>query len=387
MSDITFVLTDPDGTQVRVPAHKLVLAISSPVFEAMFYGELAEKTREIELPDTERPFLLEFLRFLYCDKVELTTDNAFGVLYLAQKYILPLLAGKCWAFIDENTCACLESDNSVSTFNSEMLTCLAKRDTLQINNELELFEALKYLAEKSCMAEGMEPTGWAVRSALGDVMTLFRWPAMSVRDFAQRVVPTGILTDKESLDVYEYYSGAKTGRKRKFCEIYRPGSVPGAVLHECCREFKTTGLMDLIGVKEIKEHLDFVTETRNLHLKGFHLIIRSLTQHSTPKKALLHAVLVEQDGQERVATVGPRTVKMLDLRYGYIAISVQLENPVLIWKGLTYSLKMKLRTLPGETMTMKDFRGFAESATGSDVHFRFGGNSKHIYKLLFYKLD
>ena len=170
MSDITFVLTDPDGSQVRVPGHELVLAISSPVFEAMFYGELAEKRREIELPDTEMPYLLEFLRFLYCDKVELTTDNAFGVLYLAQKYILPLLAGKCWAFIDENTCACLESDNSVSTFNSEMLTCLAKRDTLQINNELELFEALKYLAEKSCMAEGMEPTGWAVRCCVSERM-------------------------------------------------------------------------------------------------------------------------------------------------------------------------------------------------------------------------
>ena len=114
MSDITFVLTDPDGSQVHVPAHKLVLAISSPVFEAMFYGELAEKTREIELPDTELPYLLEFLRFLYCDEAELTTDNAFGVLYLAQKYIVPLLADKCWAFIDKNTFAFLEPGSAAT---------------------------------------------------------------------------------------------------------------------------------------------------------------------------------------------------------------------------------------------------------------------------------
>ena len=64
MSDIDFAVKDSAGTQVRVPAHKLVLAISSPVFEAMFYGGLAEKRREIELPDTELPYLLEFLWFL-----------------------------------------------------------------------------------------------------------------------------------------------------------------------------------------------------------------------------------------------------------------------------------------------------------------------------------
>ena len=36
-----------------IPAHKLVLSISSPVFEAMFYGELAETRDFIELPDCD----------------------------------------------------------------------------------------------------------------------------------------------------------------------------------------------------------------------------------------------------------------------------------------------------------------------------------------------
>ena len=34
-----------------IPAHKFVLSISSPVFEAMFYGELAKTKNSIELPD------------------------------------------------------------------------------------------------------------------------------------------------------------------------------------------------------------------------------------------------------------------------------------------------------------------------------------------------
>ena len=53
-SDVKFVISKKDGKSESeragkrrkqvIPAHKLVLSISSPVFEAMFYGELAETT-------------------------------------------------------------------------------------------------------------------------------------------------------------------------------------------------------------------------------------------------------------------------------------------------------------------------------------------------------
>ena len=44
-SDVKFVVRQSDGESECkrvIPAHKFVLSISSPVFEAMFYGELAE---------------------------------------------------------------------------------------------------------------------------------------------------------------------------------------------------------------------------------------------------------------------------------------------------------------------------------------------------------
>ena len=47
-----------------ISAHKLVLSISSPVFEAMFYGELAETGDSIELPDCEYESLLELFRYM-----------------------------------------------------------------------------------------------------------------------------------------------------------------------------------------------------------------------------------------------------------------------------------------------------------------------------------
>ena len=53
-SDVKFVARTSDGeseTKRAIPAHKFVLSIGSPVFEAMLYGELAETRDTIELPD------------------------------------------------------------------------------------------------------------------------------------------------------------------------------------------------------------------------------------------------------------------------------------------------------------------------------------------------
>ena len=65
-SDVKFVVRGgPNGENENkklVPAHKFVLSISSPVFEAMFYGELAETTDSIELPDCDYESLLELFR-------------------------------------------------------------------------------------------------------------------------------------------------------------------------------------------------------------------------------------------------------------------------------------------------------------------------------------
>ena len=55
-----------------IPAHKFVLSIGSPVFEAMFYGELAETQASIELPDCEYESLLELFRYLYSDEINLS---------------------------------------------------------------------------------------------------------------------------------------------------------------------------------------------------------------------------------------------------------------------------------------------------------------------------
>ena len=61
--------------QKCIPAHKFMLAISSPVFYAMFYGEMAETSGTIQLPDCDYDSLLELFRFLYRDEVNLSRSN------------------------------------------------------------------------------------------------------------------------------------------------------------------------------------------------------------------------------------------------------------------------------------------------------------------------
>ena len=99
MSDVVLCC---EGSSKEFRSHKYVLATSSSVFYAMFYGELAEKNSTVYLSDTNDDSLEEFLRFLYTDDCNLTADNAVFVLYLAKKYIVPSLAKKCVKFLDAN---------------------------------------------------------------------------------------------------------------------------------------------------------------------------------------------------------------------------------------------------------------------------------------------
>ena len=110
MSDVSFTC----GESRRIfHVHKYVLATSSAVFFAMFYGELPPKEFPIRIEDAEEESFKEFLRFLYTDDCKITAENAIGVLYLARKYLISSLAEKCCQILEgsikpENVFAVLE---------------------------------------------------------------------------------------------------------------------------------------------------------------------------------------------------------------------------------------------------------------------------------------
>ena len=355
------------------------------MFHAMFYGQMAEKGEEVELPDTDSHTLLEFLRFVYCDEVNLTADNVFAVLYLADKYIVPCLAAKCWSFIDENTTACVKSDRAVSTLSHVTLVSLLKRESL-CTKELALFDAVKHWAEAKCEEKGLEPTGEAMREILGEAVDFIRFPTMSLQDFAQKVVPSEILTADDALEMHQYFSRVIPSPNIKFPYTYRAWITSDPPLHQC-NLYPTYG--NLLESNILRSNiwrcevdLKFVVEPRNIHLKGVRLFAGSKEYQS----CYAEVRLLDENGDELTAKVGTfkgnvkvRSEHKKDF-YGYDVI---FEVPVLIWRSSKYTIQVQ-NLKGGETEIITERLAAVEE---NGVYFIFQGNSRHIYQLLFHKLN
>ena len=241
LSDVKFIVPVSNSeSRKMIPAHKFVLAIGSPVFYAMFFGEMAETKNSIELPDCEYESLLELFRYLYTDVVNLTGSNVMHVLYLAKKYMLPSLADKCGAYLQENLKAsnvftilphaqkfedqdlesrCWEmiekhtekavtSDEFV-TLDRSLVECVVKKKVLNVK-EAELFKAVDRWTTKEIERQGLIPDGETKRRIIGEeLLNSIRFPLMSQKEFLS-IVPNDILTKKEIFDLMKHYNGMLT---------------------------------------------------------------------------------------------------------------------------------------------------------------------------------
>ena len=239
LSDVKFVVPvtsgESESTKV-IPAHKFVLAISSPVFFAMFYGQMAEPKDAIELPGCDYDSLLELFRFLYCDGVTLSESNVMQVIYLANKYMVPSLVEKCkeylrnnltaakvfsilpyaqkcqdknleercWKVIEMFTERAVTSDDFVTAERS-VVESLVKREALSVT-EVELFKAVDRWATEEGERQGLTLDGETKRRLLGEeIVKGIRFPLMSLAEFATVVCDTAILSRRETEDMIKYY--------------------------------------------------------------------------------------------------------------------------------------------------------------------------------------
>ena len=240
MADVYFTVADGQSSscKVNIPCHKFILAVSSPVFYKMFYGDLKEPCDCIDLPDCDSEGFLAFLRFIYCDEVKLTGDCVIQVLYLAKKYMIPSLADRCrkflekninaknvldllpvvekmeephlnsvcWKVIDKLTSKVLESASDAILESNTLLVPILKRDTLVVQ-EVDVFQAVNRWAETICAKQGKIPSGKEKRTIIGEeILKLIRFPSMPLSVFAENVVDTKILTDTEIIEMFMYFS-------------------------------------------------------------------------------------------------------------------------------------------------------------------------------------
>lgn len=66
-TDVTFIVGPPNNSKKYV-GHRVLLAMTSPVFEQMFYGEMSDKSKIIRIPDLAPIGFENLLRYAYTGK-------------------------------------------------------------------------------------------------------------------------------------------------------------------------------------------------------------------------------------------------------------------------------------------------------------------------------
>ena len=269
LSDVKFVAANSNGeseSKQVIPAHKFILAIGSPVFEAMFYGELAETKDTIELPDCDNESLLELFRYVYSDEVNLSGSNVMGVLYLAKKYMVPSLTDKCmeylkekldpsnvfiilpfvqkyehktledrcWNVIDKQTEAAVKSEG-FETIERSLLEAIVARDSLRIK-EVALFKAVDGWATKQCKKQSLTAEGQIKRRILGEeVIKAIRFPVMTAEELADVVLDTNILHTNEITSLFKFFNSASPSPVAFSTTLRRVQGTALREIHRCGR--------------------------------------------------------------------------------------------------------------------------------------------------------
>lgn len=63
-TDVTFIV-GPASHSKKYVGHRVLLAMTSPVFEAMFYGDMADKSKVVRIPDLAPIGFENLLRYAY----------------------------------------------------------------------------------------------------------------------------------------------------------------------------------------------------------------------------------------------------------------------------------------------------------------------------------
>ena len=233
-SDVTFLVRGKS-----IPAHKFVLMANSSVFFAMFSGPLAEDGSLIKIDDCEEiEDFLQFLKYLYTEKCDLTWENVFSVLYFAKKYLVSSLTKLCVVFMSQE----MKAENVLQVFQQaikynnhqlkkrslqiisyfaeeiiktdeflsldiEYLKVVLSEDQLNVS-EVQLFKAIDLWCEKRAnqmnkMKKASE-TPETKRSVLGDAIFLIRFPVMTASEFADNGAFSTLITSDEYRDIFAY---------------------------------------------------------------------------------------------------------------------------------------------------------------------------------------
>lgn len=231
-SDCQFIVGQ-EPQQQTLKGHKLFLAMTSPVFEAMFFGGMAEKNDPIPIKDVQPEAFKALLEYIYTDKVMLSSfELACELCYCAKKYMIPPLVEKCTKYLwsdlsTKKACRAYEfaklfeepilMDKCMQIIRSktdkvlkeptweevelDTLLVVLEQDELQINSEADLFDAVERWAKAECSRKTLEPTGASLKSVIGNALSKIRFLSLSAHEFADGPGVSSLLTQDESFAI------------------------------------------------------------------------------------------------------------------------------------------------------------------------------------------
>ncbi|XP_014249787.1 BTB/POZ domain-containing protein 6-like [Cimex lectularius] len=304
-TDCTFSVGD-ENIEI-ITCHKLVLAVSSPVFEALFYGGLCNKDEVISVPDIQPYIFKQFLMYIYSDSLDLkTVEDAGGLLYVAKKYLMPQLARICIDYLLESTgiktmwdilliaealneeellsiCLKVMASYPYEVWSSEnehmSRNTLSKLLDQKIMNmrEIELWKLVLDWCQKECQLSGIKSSPDNMRSVLDsmDVLKKIRFLALPLKEFV-KVRESGILK-RDECDLLESLIMKKVGLIEDFPMHLNPEYLPRTevkpLIWRCNREL-VKGDRSLICSGPMKTKLK--SQSKVL-VTGFEVVTRSST--------------------------------------------------------------------------------------------------------------
>jgi len=191
MSDVLFRIENK-----AIPAHKFMLAASSPVFYSSFYETMAQSRKQslahshrdrkstfvapqipggsqiIEINDISASAFFEFIRFLYTDEVTVTLDNVQELIMLADDYRVAGLHEQC-----------MEYFRTVVVDPKESFRCLGLLRRIFLKQVLEFWRDLveSHIMSDDRVSGGSRPGSAVYRPASGSGSTSVR-PGSALSD-------------------------------------------------------------------------------------------------------------------------------------------------------------------------------------------------------------
>ncbi|XP_031633825.1 BTB/POZ domain-containing protein 6-like [Contarinia nasturtii] len=258
-ADVNFVFKIYSKRTKSVPAHKNILSVGSPVFNAMFYGPMKEKS-DVKIVDSSPEAFKEFLQFFYLGKLRLTPNNIIAVTKLCHKYEVPDTLKLCELALqvvltinDMSTyyeLAILLDLESTITFCEQQIMLnpevilksddFLKYDRKMLDKILELVtskcnastivNAYMSWAKTKCVQNGVVATTTNLKNELGLLVGKIPIDQLSSEEFAQFTVSYKDLFDKTDLEaiiVKMMKQKEKTENERKEIQTSKASSLLG----------------------------------------------------------------------------------------------------------------------------------------------------------------